>query len=93
MTGGFVHDDIEHVVALAKSAAGDQYVGLLGGNIAQQCLDAGLLDEIVVQVAPVLLGAGVRLFDRPGGQITLQKTNVRVSGQLTDLSFRVGSDD
>lgn len=90
MTGTFVHDGIEDAVARAKAAAGDRNVGILGANIAHQCLDAGLLDEIVVQVAPVLLGDGVRLFDRPeSGQIKLDKTSVAESGQLTDLRFRV----
>jgi dihydrofolate reductase len=65
-------------------------VGILGANIAHQCLDAGLLDEIVVQVASVLLGDGVRLFDRPEcRQIKLDKTSVAESRQLTDLRFRV----
>ena len=74
----------------AKAAAGDGRVGLLGASVARQCLEAGLLDEIVVQVAPVLLGDGVRMFDASGSrQIKLEKTNVADSGQLTDLSFRV----
>ena len=90
MTGTFVHDGIEDAVARAKTAAGDRNVGLLGASMAHQCLDAGLLDEIVVQVVPVLLGDGVRLFDRPRSQeIKLEKTSVSESGQLTDLRFGV----
>jgi dihydrofolate reductase len=90
MTGTFVHDGVEAAVQRAKAAAGDRNVGILGAGIAQQCLDAGLLDEIVVQVAPVMLGGGVRLLDRPGGPpIRLEKTSVAESGQLTDLRFRV----
>ena len=90
MTGTFVHDGVEDAVARAKAAAGERNVGILGAGIARQCLDAGLLDEIVVQVAPVLLGDGVRLFDRPrSGQIKLEKTSVAESGQLTDLRFAV----
>jgi dihydrofolate reductase len=90
MTGTFVHDGVEDAVARAKAAAGERNVGILGAGIARQCLDAGLLDEIVVQVALVLLGEGVRLLDRPGsGQIKLEKTSVAESGQLTDLRFRV----
>jgi dihydrofolate reductase len=46
------------------AAAGDKYVNVLGASTAQQCLEAGVLDEILVLVAPVLLGDGVRLFDR-----------------------------
>jgi dihydrofolate reductase len=90
MTGTFVHDGVEAAVERAKAAAGDRNVGILGAGIARQCLEAGLLDEIVVQVAPVLLGAGVRLLDRPGGRpIRLEKASVAESGQLTDLRFRV----
>jgi len=44
-----------------------KYVNVLGANTAQQCLGAGLLDEILVCIAPVLLGDGVPQFDRPGG--------------------------
>jgi dihydrofolate reductase len=89
MTGTFV-DGVEDAVANAKAAAGDGRVGLLGASVARQCLDAGLLDEIVVQVAPVLLGDGVRMFAAPGGQrIELEKTTVVESGPVTDLSFRV----
>jgi dihydrofolate reductase len=90
MTGTFVHDGIEDAVARAKEAAGEKRVGLLGASIARQCLDAGLLDEIVVQVAPIMLGGGVRLFDPPEPQrVRLEKTGVTESGQLTDLRFRV----
>jgi dihydrofolate reductase len=51
----------------AKAAAGERYVHILGASVARQCFDAGLLDEILVYVAPVLLGDGTRLFERPGG--------------------------
>jgi dihydrofolate reductase len=89
MTGTFVNG-VEDAVAEAKAAAGDAKVGLLGAGVARQCLDAGLLDQIVVQVAPVLLGDGVRMFDRPRSQqIKLEKGTVAESGQLTDLRFRV----
>jgi dihydrofolate reductase len=59
----FVTDGIESAVAQAKSAAGPKSVGVHGAQTIQQCLDAGLLDEIHVDLASVLLGAGVRLFD------------------------------
>src|SRR3954447_11276106 len=60
----FVTDGIESAVAQAKSAARAKSVGLHGAQAIQQCLDAGLLDEIHIDLAPVLLGAGVRLFDQ-----------------------------
>jgi dihydrofolate reductase len=66
-------DDLHRGVALAKEAAGDRYVNVLGADVAAQCLDAGILDEVLMFFAPVLLGDGVRLFHRPGG------TNVRLA--------------
>jgi dihydrofolate reductase len=59
----FVTDGIESAVARARSAAGPKSVGVHGARTIQQCLDAGLLDEIHIDLAAVLLGAGVRLFD------------------------------
>ena len=59
----FVTDGIESAVARAKSAAGSKSVGVHGAQTIQQCLDAGLLDEIHIDLAAVLLGRGVRLFD------------------------------
>ncbi len=59
----FVTDGIESAVGRAKSAAGPKSVGVHGAQTIQQCLDAGLLDEIRIDLAAVLLGAGVRLFD------------------------------
>jgi dihydrofolate reductase len=59
--------DLGTAVARAKEAAGDRYVNVLGADVARQCVDDGLLDEVLVFVAPVLLGAGTPLFSRPGG--------------------------
>jgi dihydrofolate reductase len=90
MTGTFVRDGVEDAVAQAKAAAGDLNVGILGPSIARQCLDAGLLDEIVVHIVPVLLGDGTRLLDRPGTRQTrLEKIGVAESGLLADLRYRV----
>jgi dihydrofolate reductase len=49
------------------SAAGDRYVNVLGADIAAECIAAGVLDEVLVSVLPVLLGDGTRLSDRPSG--------------------------
>jgi dihydrofolate reductase len=59
----FVTEGLESAVAQATSAAGDHAVGVHGGETIRQCLDAGLLDEIHIDLAPVLLGSGVSLFD------------------------------
>jgi dihydrofolate reductase len=87
MTGTFVHDGIEDAVARAKDAAGDRNVGILGSSVARQCLDAGLLDEVLVHVAPIVLGDGVRFLE--GAPTRLEKIGVSESGPLTDLRFRI----
>ena len=60
--------DLASAVALSKELAGDsRYVNVLGADVARQLIEAGELDEVLVFVAPVLLGDGVRLFEHPGG--------------------------
>ena len=59
----FVTDGIESAVEQAKAAAGGKAVAVHGGDTIQQLLNAGLVDEIHVDVAAVLLGSGIRLFD------------------------------
>jgi dihydrofolate reductase len=82
--------DLESAVAAAKAAAGDKYVNVLGASTAQQCLDAGLLDEIFVCIAPVLLGDGVRLFDRPGGtRVKLERLSLTHAPLATNIWLRV----
>jgi dihydrofolate reductase len=86
----FSSDGIEDAVATAQAAAGDKDVGIFGGSLSRQCFQAGLLDEIVLHVAPVLLGGGVRLFAAEGGgRIELERISVGEAEQLTDLRFRV----
>ena len=63
----FVTDGIESAVDQAKAAAAGKSVGVHGADTIQQLLNAGLLDEIHVDVAAVLLGSGVRLFDHLAG--------------------------
>jgi dihydrofolate reductase len=63
----FVTEGIEAALAQARAAAGAKDVLVVGGaNVARQYLDAGLLDEFQVHVAPILLGDGVRLFEGIG---------------------------
>ncbi len=59
----FTTDGIESAVSQAKAAAAGKSVGVHGADTIQQCLNAGLLDEIHVDIAALLLGSGVRLFD------------------------------
>ena|SRR5688572_16461337 len=58
----FVTEGIEAAVATAKAIAGDKNVVVNGGQIARQCLEAGLLDEIGIELVPVVLGGGTPLF-------------------------------
>jgi dihydrofolate reductase len=63
----FVTDGIESAVSQAKAAAGGKAVAVHGADTIQQLLNAGLLDEISVDIAALLLGSGVRLFDHLAG--------------------------
>ena len=90
VTGQFLDMGIEEAVALAKKAAGDANVVILGANVARQCLGAGLLDEIIVHIAPVLVGEGVRFFESAGGApIRLEAISSREEGETTVLRFAV----
>src|SRR5215831_12118580 len=60
----FVTDGIESAVAQATTAAGERAVGVHGADTIRQCLDAGLLDEIHIDLVPLLLGSGIPLFDQ-----------------------------
>jgi dihydrofolate reductase len=82
--------DLDSGLAAARAAAGDKYVNVLGASTARQCLDAGVLDEILVCIAPVLLGDGVRLFDRPGGtDVKLERLSLTQAPRVTNLWLRV----
>jgi dihydrofolate reductase len=86
----FVTDGIESAVATAKELAGDKNVGVNGGTIASQCLDAGLLDEVWVDLVPVLLGAGTPFFDQlKGVPYELEGPEVVESTSVTHLRYRV----
>ena len=87
----FVTDGIEAAVAKAKEVAGDKNVGVNGGQMARQCLEAGLLDEVGVELVPVVLGGGKTLFGE------LATTPVQFEGPIavvqgtgvTHLRYRV----
>jgi dihydrofolate reductase len=85
----FVTDGIHSAVEQAKAAAGDKVVGVHGASAAQQCLAAGLMDEIQIHLAPVLLGSGTRLFEHLGGQVQLERLEVIDTPNATHLRFRV----
>jgi dihydrofolate reductase len=91
LTGQFIEVGIQEAVTLAKAAADGGDVVVLGANVARQCLEAGLLDEIIVHVAPVLVGDGVRLFERAGGAaVKLTPIYSVDEGGMTVLRYSLG---
>jgi dihydrofolate reductase len=90
----FVTDGVESAVDKAREVAADKDVAVGAASIAQQCIRTGLLDEIHVDLVPVLLGDGVRLFDHLGaGPIELESTQVVEGTGVTHLTFRVVKED
>jgi dihydrofolate reductase len=86
----FVTDGIASAVAQAKAAAGDKNVAIATATTTQQCIKAGLLDEIHIDLVPVLLGDGVRLFEHLGSSaIELKQIKVIEAPGVTHLGYRV----
>lgn len=87
----FVTDGIEAAIARAKELAGDKEVGVNGGTIAAQVIEAGLLDEVHVDLVPVVLGSGIPLFAGLGiAPLQLVGPFNVVSGdEVTHLAYRV----
>jgi dihydrofolate reductase len=82
--------DVKTAIAQSRAAADDNYVNILGASVAAQCLEAGVLDEVLVSVMPVLLGDGTRLFEQPGGRkARLELVSVTHTPQVTNLWYRV----
>jgi dihydrofolate reductase len=86
----FVTDGLESAVAQARAAAGDKIVGVATPNLTQQLLEAGLLDEIHINLVPVLLGAGVPFFaNLSSAPIQLEGPDVLEGTGVTHLTYRV----
>jgi dihydrofolate reductase len=86
----FVTDGLESAVRQARAAAAGKAVGVHGADTIQQLLNAGLLDEISVDVAAVLLGSGVRLFDHLAGTpAVLGNPKVTAGVGVTHLRYPV----
>ncbi|WP_433330963.1 dihydrofolate reductase family protein [Spirillospora sp. CA-294931] len=89
----FVSEGIEAAVARARELADGKDVGLNGGMIASQALDAGLLEEVRVSLVPVLLGAGTPFFSqlKLAPRVLEGPADVRESSAATHLTYRVTS--
>ena len=86
----FVTDGIESALAQAREAAGEKDVFIGGGaDVINQYLAAGLVDEIELHVAPVLLGGGARLFAGVGPNVKLEPLRVVDAPGVTHLKYRV----
>ncbi|MHB0858532.1 MAG: dihydrofolate reductase family protein [Anaerolineae bacterium] len=92
LTFTFVTDGIESAVRQAKAAAGDKDVVIIGGpSTARQCLQAGLVDVLEVDIMPVILGEGLRFLEHTGtAPIALERTRViALPAGRTHLAFRI----
>lgn len=87
----FITDGIESAVEKARTAAAEKDITVIGGaDIFQQCLNKGLVDELEISIAPVLLGDGLRLFEHINAEgIELETTGVIESAGFTHLRYRV----
>jgi dihydrofolate reductase len=89
-TFNFVTDGVERAVELAREAAGDQDVSIAGGGeTIQECIRAGLLEELLINQVPILLGDGARLLDGLGG-VKLEQTRVVDAPDVAHIFYRVG---
>jgi dihydrofolate reductase len=83
-------DGVEAAIGRARQVAGDKHVGIGGGaSIAQQALRAGLVDELRIHVAPVILGSGRTLFGQLGTRLRLEPTRILESPYATHISYRI----
>ena len=87
----FVTDGLESAVARARVASGDQRISVAGGaSVVQQCIAAGLLEEIQIHLIPILLGAGTRLFEHIEGEPAgLEVLRVVESPGVTHIRYRL----
>ncbi|RNF39328.1 dihydrofolate reductase family protein [Planococcus salinus] len=90
LTITFVTDGVENAVRQAKAAAGDKNVVVLGASTGQQALKAGLVDELQVAIAPILLGEGLRFFEHLDDlEIQLEKLRTIETNQQVEIWYKV----
>jgi dihydrofolate reductase len=86
-------DDLDKALGLAREAAGDKNIGVMGADTGRQFLDAGVIDEISIHVVPVLFGSGTPLFGAGVEEhVTLEFLGVTESTYATHLRYRVVRD-
>jgi dihydrofolate reductase len=86
----FVTDGLPSAIAQAQAVAGDRDVSITPGNIAGQAFQAGLIDEVRIDLVPVVLGAGVRYFgDYAGSPLLLDDPRIVQGDRVTHLHYRL----
>ncbi len=86
----YVTEGVEAAIEQARVAAGEKDVAMMGAIVPQQAIRAGLVDEFVIHLVPVLLGEGKRLFDHLGGRVDLERTQVVEAPEgVTHVRYRV----
>ena len=86
----FVTEGVEQALADARAAAGSGNINVMGADVVQQMLRAGLIDDLHLTLVPILLGGGVPLFDHFSPEhVELERVSVVDSSAVTHLHFRV----
>ena len=85
----FATDGVEDAVARARALAGGKDVSVAGAAAARACLDAGLLDEVWVNLAPVVLGEGIPFLAGAAGPVRLEDPEIVAAPGVTHLRYRV----
>lgn len=89
VTYSFVVEDVARALELARDAAGDRLVSVLGGKVSRQALRLGLVDELHLDVVPILLGDGIPLFTGLGQRIDLERAHTSAFADEAHLVYRV----
>ena len=83
-------EGIHAALAKAQAVAGEKAIGLMGANVQQQFLNAGLVDEFHINIVPVLLGMGTRLFEKLDvAHIALEQIHAIPSPGVAHIAYRV----
>jgi dihydrofolate reductase len=87
----FVTDGLQSAVTQAREAAAGKDIGIATPGVVRQCLDAGLLDELQVNLIPVVLGDGVPFFEGIAREVSLEGPEVIEGKGVTHLRYRVAA--